>query len=139
VPLFLKDLNCHCFDPNKDFVLNPAAWSDPPAGAWGTAAAYYSDYRFERRPQESLSLGKRFVIRERMAFSVRAEFFNVFNRMNVLPNPTISNPQGTQSRNAAGVPTGGFGYINVGQITTNNQNNTNPAPRTGQIVARFEF
>jgi len=28
-PLFLKDLNCHCIDPNKDFVLNPAAWSDP--------------------------------------------------------------------------------------------------------------
>jgi hypothetical protein len=139
VPLYLKDLNCHCFDPNKDFVLNPAAWTDPAPGTWGTAAAYYSDYRFERRPQESLSLGKRFAIRERMAFSVRAEFFNVFNRMNVLPNPTTSNPQATQSRNAAGVPTGGFGYINVGQITTNNQNNTNPAPRTGQIVARFEF
>jgi hypothetical protein len=28
-PLFLKDLNCHCIDPNKEFVLNPAAWSDP--------------------------------------------------------------------------------------------------------------
>ena len=24
VPLFTKDLNCHCIDPNKDFVLNPA-------------------------------------------------------------------------------------------------------------------
>jgi len=23
-PLFLKDLNCHCFDPNTNFVLNPA-------------------------------------------------------------------------------------------------------------------
>ncbi|HYP14454.1 MAG TPA: TonB-dependent receptor, partial [Bryobacteraceae bacterium] len=22
-PLFLKDLNCHCIDPNKEFVLNP--------------------------------------------------------------------------------------------------------------------
>jgi hypothetical protein len=28
-PLFLKDLNCHCIDPNRDFVLNPAAWSNP--------------------------------------------------------------------------------------------------------------
>src|SRR5207237_7153266 len=27
-PLFLKDQNCRCFDTNKDFVLNPAAWSD---------------------------------------------------------------------------------------------------------------
>lgn len=24
VPLFTKDLNCHCIDPNKDLVLNPA-------------------------------------------------------------------------------------------------------------------
>ena len=31
-PPFLKDLNCHCIDPNKDFVLNPAAWSDPARG-----------------------------------------------------------------------------------------------------------
>src|SRR5262249_44802679 len=43
-PLFLKDLNCHCIDPNKDFVLNPAAWTDPIAGRFGTAAAYYDDY-----------------------------------------------------------------------------------------------
>ena len=28
-PLFLKDLNCHCIDPNKDFVLNKDAWSNP--------------------------------------------------------------------------------------------------------------
>jgi hypothetical protein len=31
-PLFLKDLNCHCFDPNNEFVLNPAAWAEPAAG-----------------------------------------------------------------------------------------------------------
>src|SRR5262249_53540200 len=43
-PLFLKDLNCHCIDPNKDFVLNPAAWSSPAQGQFGTAAAYYNDY-----------------------------------------------------------------------------------------------
>ena len=29
VPLFTQDLNCHCFDPNKTFVLNPAAWANP--------------------------------------------------------------------------------------------------------------
>jgi len=32
VPLFLKNLNCHCVDPNKDFVLNSAAWSEPAVG-----------------------------------------------------------------------------------------------------------
>ena len=26
-PLFVQDPNCHCIDPRKDFVLNPAAWS----------------------------------------------------------------------------------------------------------------
>src|SRR5262249_45166704 len=26
-PLFLKDLNCHCFDPRNEFVLNPKAWT----------------------------------------------------------------------------------------------------------------
>ena len=31
-PLFLQDPNCHCFDPSKTFVLNPAAWVNPPAG-----------------------------------------------------------------------------------------------------------
>ena len=28
VPLYLQDLNCHCFDPTKTLVLNPAAWAD---------------------------------------------------------------------------------------------------------------
>ena len=42
-PLYLKAPNCHCIDPNKDFVLNPKAWSDPAAGQWGTAATYYND------------------------------------------------------------------------------------------------
>ena len=54
-PLFLQDLNCHCFDPNKTFLLNPKAWSDPAPGQWGTAAPYYNDYRYQRRPAESLS------------------------------------------------------------------------------------
>ncbi len=59
-PLFLKDPNCHCFDPNKEFILNPNAWSDPLPGEWGTAASYYSDYRTARRPDEQLSLGRVF-------------------------------------------------------------------------------
>jgi hypothetical protein len=52
VPLFLKDLNCHCIDPTTDLVLNPNAWSNPAAGQWGAAAPYYNDYRYERRPAE---------------------------------------------------------------------------------------
>jgi len=33
-PLSTQDLNCHCFDPNKEFVLNPKAWTDPAQGQW---------------------------------------------------------------------------------------------------------
>ena len=42
-PLFLQDLNCHCFDPTKTLVLNPAAWALPAAGTWGTSPAYYNE------------------------------------------------------------------------------------------------
>jgi hypothetical protein len=28
-PLFTVDTNCHCYDPNKTFVLNKDAWVDP--------------------------------------------------------------------------------------------------------------
>jgi hypothetical protein len=129
-PLYLYDLNCRsCFDPNKDFVLNPKAWTDAPAGQWGTAAIYYGDYRTRHLTGEQMSVGRNFRVREGMNFSFRAEFFNVFNRVN-LPSPSSSNPLSTQTGNAAGVPTSGFGYINA--INTG-------GARNGQIVARFEF
>jgi hypothetical protein len=76
-----------------------------------------------------MSLGRTFRFREGMNLSVRAEFFNVFNRVN-LPSPTASNPLATQTRNSAGVPTGGYGYINA---------NNAAGARNGQIVMRFEF
>src|SRR5206468_11932310 len=52
--------NCHCFDPNTTLVLNPAAWTDAAPGQFGTAAAYYNDYRWQRQPAESLSFGRTF-------------------------------------------------------------------------------
>jgi hypothetical protein len=136
--LFLHNLNCGCYDPNTQLVLNPAAWTDAGAGQWGTAAAYYEDYRYQRRPLESMSLGKRFPIKERMVFSIRVEFFNIFNRV-IIPNPANSNAQAVTTYNSQGLLSGGFGYINTQTITSNNQNNALPAPRTGQIVARFDF
>jgi len=130
-PLFLKDLNCHCIDPNADFVLNSKAWADPAPGQWGTAAAYYSDYRYARRPDEQLSIGKMFRLKESMSFQVRAEFFNIFNRLQ-LNNPDSGNALAAQAR-AAGVPTSGFGRVNPGGVFGDR-----PA-RSGQIVARFQF
>ena len=130
-PLFTQDLNCHCFDPNKTFVLNPAAWTDPAAGQFGTSAAYYNDYRFQRRPAENMSLGRIFRIREKMTLNIRAEFSNIFNRTQ-LNDPVVTNAGATQTKVAAtGQTTGGFGYINTGT--------TFAPPRQGTIVARFTF
>lgn len=130
-PLFAKDLNCHCFDPSKEFVLNPKAWADPAAGEWGTAAAYYNDYRFARRYDEQMSFGKEFRIRERMALRLRAEFFNIFNRT-YLNNPDSGNAKATQTIDPrTGFSSAGFGRINIGSTFT--------PPRSGQIVARFQF
>ena len=142
VPLFLKDLNCHCIDPNKDFVLNPAAWESPAAGQFGTAAAYYNDYRFQRHPIEQISIGRVFPLHERMRLEIRAELFNVFNRAN-MADPISVNSLASQQRNAQGVPISGFGYINSQSLgngsTLNNNTGLGNNPRQGQLLARFTF
>jgi hypothetical protein len=130
-PLFTKDLNCHCYDPTTTLVLNPAAWVDPPAGQFGGSAAYYSDYRGQRRPQENLSLARVFHIRERAQLQIRAEFTNIFNRV-VLPAPSSTNAAATTTHSANGLLSAGFGFMNT-------TNGAGAVPRAGQLVARFSF
>jgi len=99
VPLYLKDIN-GSIDPSKDFVLNPAAWADPPAGQYGTSPTFYDDFRYQRRPDEQFSFGREFPLSAGgRTFSVRAEFFNAFNRTS-MNNPNATNPLQTQLRNA---------------------------------------
>jgi hypothetical protein len=146
VPLFTQDLNCHCFDANKTFVLNPAAWANPPNGQFGTANAHYNDYREQRHPVESMSIGRNIRIKERASLSIRAEFTNIFNRTG-FNLPTNANAFATQTRNAAGNTTGGFGWINTASIGGNNTapaaavagTFATPLPRQGTLVARFTF
>jgi hypothetical protein len=136
--LFTQDLNCHCFDPNKEFVLNPNAWAQPLAGQWGTSAAYYDDYRLQRRPNENLGLGRAIRFHERYEVNLRIEFANIFNRAE-MPNPVSTNSSATQQRNpTTGVPSAGFGQINTAGIgpATNIQT---PTSRQGTVVARFSF
>jgi hypothetical protein len=132
-PLFLKDLNCHCIDPTKDLVLNPAAWTDAPDGQWGTSAYYYNDYRYERRPNESISVGRVFRIKERYALTFRMNFTNIFNRIE-MANPAFTNATAPTTRNTTtGFLTGGFGFINyVGGSTFT-------PPRQGTAELRFSF
>jgi hypothetical protein len=146
VPLFTQNLNCHCFDPNNTFVLNPAAWVNPPLGQFGTANTYYNDYRFQRHPSEAASLARTFRIKERASLMFRAEFTNIFNRAG-WNAPTYSNAFATQTRNPNGTTSGGFGYINpatVGGAASNPAAATTatfatPQPRQGMLVARFTF
>jgi hypothetical protein len=137
-PLFLVDPNCRCIDPNSQRqILNPDAWADTPIGTWGGGAPYYNDYRWQHRIDESMNIGRTFQLREKMWLNVRAEFFNVFNRVQIpllVGGTTIvqtSNPLATATFNPAGVPTGGFGYL------TNSS--TIGGQRNGQLVARFQW
>ena len=104
----------------------------------GTGAAYYTDYRFERRPNENLSLGRLFHIKERATLSMRIEFTNVFNRAQ-MPNPTSTNAAATQVTNpTTGVPTAGFGFVATGSIGATNSQQL-PTSRQGSVVARLTF
>ncbi len=133
-PLFNVDLNCHCYDPNTTFVLNPKAWTNPPDGQFSSSAAYYDDYRFQRRPIENLGFGRTFAIKERVTLSVRAEFTNIFNRTEV--NNPVNGAAAGQAFNSTqtvknGLNTGGFGWVNTATVFS--------TPRQGDVVVRVRF
>lgn len=138
VPLYLINPNCGCIDPTRQTILNPAAWANQAAGVPGSNVAYYNDFRGQRRPVISGSLGKLVRIKEHATFSIRAEFFNLLNQNLSVANPSTVAPQ-TPPTYSNGVLTGGFGYLNYTGITANSVNSTVPTPRTGQLVARFDF
>jgi hypothetical protein len=143
-PLFTVDLDCHCYDPRNTFVLNPKAWADPPAGTFGTAAAYYSDYRTQRRPTENFNFGRTFRITERVSFNIRAEFSDIFNRAfigdvgsgggGIGPGPAAANlsnaTTSVQTRNPNGTTASGFGAL---------LNLTPLNPRQGNLIGRITF
>jgi hypothetical protein len=126
VPLYTGDINSK-WDPNATFILNPAAWTNPALGQFGTGSPYYNDYRARRVPSENMSLARVFTLKEGVSLQIRVELQNVFNRT-VIPNAfnLAVFPQLT----ANGVPTSGFGYSNA--INAGGQ-------RTGQLVARINF
>ena len=74
------DINCHCFDPTKTVVLNPAAWANVPDGQWANNFSTIRNYRGFRYPTENANFGRTFRIKERVTFNVRVEFTNAFNR-----------------------------------------------------------
>jgi hypothetical protein len=136
-PLFLQDLNCHCFDPSTTIVLNKDAWTDTPNGQFSPSAAYYNDFRYQRRPSELASLGRTFRIKERVTFQIRAEFNNIFNRTLFLNTTAGSyvNPSTTRNAAVTRAPDGryisGFGTINTTGVVS--------GERQGTLVGRIQF
>jgi len=128
-------------------VLNPKAWRNPPEGQFSVTNSHYGDFRQQRRPNESISLGRRFRMGERVSLLLRAEFTNIFNRTGINV-PSVVNPLATPTiDNVTGFTTGGFGYINTAAVGGSNTNPAaagtatfaTPPPRSGTIVARVQF
>jgi hypothetical protein len=134
----IKDPNCGCFNPQNTQALNPNAFTEVAGGAWGTAAPFYSNYRWQRRPSENMSFARAFRIGKegRYNLQIRGEFFNVFNRLFLsTPGVAFTNPLlpvTTTNSNGAVINSGGYGSIAT-------LNGAGATPRSGQMVARFTF
>jgi hypothetical protein len=149
-PLYLKNLNCGCINPYTDLVLNPAAWAVPANGTFGPATGtYYGDFRQARRPLEDFNFGRtfKFGAERRYGFQIRAEFTNIFNRLQI-GNPSTTAPGSAPGKNAYGQYTSGFGTYNL----TVSGPQTAPSytqnavvgqlyalPRSGTLIARNTF
>ena len=133
--LLLHSLNDHSVNPRTTFFLNPAAWANPAPGLYATSKPFYGDYRGPRYPSEQLGFGKVIPLSERVTFSLRADFFNVFNRW-AYPNlQNTGNPFQTPQYGSDGSIANGFGYF--GDSISGAGGNF--APRSGEFVARIQF
>jgi hypothetical protein len=135
----LVNPNCGCFNPQTTLVLNPAAWTNPGPGQWGTAAPFYNNYRWQRQPSESASFARNFPIgkERRVNAQFRMEFQNIFNRLflsqpttgAISASPVVSNNLLTGFSNVYSA-----GYGSVATI-----NGAGATPRSGQAVLRVTF
>ena len=138
------DVNCHCFDPTKTVVLNPASWTNVPNGQFGANQGSIRSFRGIRIPVENANFSRNFRIKERYSLNIRVEFTNIFNRLQLPTSPTA--PGGIHLGNFTTTPTvfpsgagkgaysGGFGTISTPFSTTGIV-----GQRAGSLVARFQF
>ena len=129
------NINCHCFDPTKTIVLNPAAWENIPDGQFAPDDTDLRFFRGVRYPTENANISRNFRITERVQLNVRVEFNQVLNRMQV-PQPStagnfVSTPTKFASGANKGLYSGGFGTI----VPTSGTSGM----RTGQLIGRITF
>jgi hypothetical protein len=129
------DINCHCFDPTKTIVLNPAAWENVPSGQFGRDLSTLRYFRGMRYPGENLNLFRNIRMSERVLLHLRVELTNAFNRMQ-LPNPSLAAFTAAPQTFAAG--TANAGLYSAGFGTINPLGGT-PNFRTGLFVGRLTF
>ena len=137
------NINCHCFDPEKTVVLNPAAWDTIPDATWTADTATYAFFRGARTPRESANLARNFKFKERFQLQIRMEFQNIFNRK-FLPTPQLGfspvNAGATLQRSADGRLINGFGsFGNLRVSGTLAGPGLGSGQRAGQLIARFSF
>jgi hypothetical protein len=103
-------------DPLANPWFNKAAFGIPASYQFGSAARSYTDLRAPNSYNESFGLARRILLSEKVALSIRGEFFNAFNRV------------------VFGAPVANVSAANFGRVT--NQANS---PRQGQVSARIDF
>ena len=133
--LFLHSLNDHNVNPRTTFFLNPAAWANPAPGTYATSKPYYGDFRGPRYPSEQLGFGKVIPVKEGVKFSLRADFFNVFNRWAYPGLNNMGNPFATPQYGGNGSIVNGFGFLGDSISGAGG----NYAPRSPRFVARIQF
>jgi hypothetical protein len=112
--------------------LNPAAFSVPANGAWGDAGRNLG--RAPGHWQADLALQKRVQALERLAFTFRAEAFNIFN-VAQYGNPVVSLSSTTSKGQLVLVP-GNFGVING---AFSNAPTGSGTPREIELSLRLDF
>ena len=136
------NINCHCFDVTKTVVLNPAAFTNVPDGQFAANESANRSFRGFRYPSENANFSRSFRIKEHYVLQIRAEFTNIFNRVQYafplggtspinLGNFSVA-PTTFKTGANTGLYSGGFGTITP--ETTGAVN-----PRAGTIVARITF
>ena len=146
-PLYMPGVNPNdlsSYNPYYTQLLNPKAWAPcNPNSVCPSSSVLYKDFRAPRTPTENANIGRHFRFGHdgKYDFYLRGEFVNIFNRT-VMPAPSTTNPQNPVTKTLTGINTSGFGVINV-YATPGSAPPTFNAPylqpRTGTIIARFQF
>ena len=105
---------------------------DVGAGTISPGSGYYNDYRGPHSGQREHELRPHVPDSRTGQLNVRAEFFNVFNRV-TLGTPSSGNPTQTTTVNNVTGAISGFGYYSVGSTSNSG------GQRIGLLVARFQF